>query len=303
MASTSSRPLNPLATPFKSSPDRAAELKSDYTKLVSGDISAIAKLTDLNIYFLDKLTQLENTISQRLLTDFRKKIVNLERDIGYLNRENYDLRQKIALVEDASKILYLRLEGLQEDDQTNLFDLVATTLALTGVCCSTSDLDSVYRIGKPKPDGPRPVIIRFVKQSKRDAILYNRMNLNKNPDRSSHLWLNDEVSDLTNRNRKTVRDVAENAKNLRFNDLKIHGDGLIIGSAKIKHQDLDLLPPLLTVACAKTIQTDHHVFFQSEASPFSNFFPSRFEDQMQPSSKMSSRPSNIGKPSITIAHK
>lgn len=256
MASISPRPLNPLATPFKSSLDRASELKSDYTKLITGDVSAIAKLTDLNIYFLEKLAHLENTISQRLLTDFRKKIVNLERDIGYLNRENYDLRQKIALVEDSSKILYLRLEGLHENDQMNLFDLVATTLALTGVCCSASDLDSVYRIGKPKPDGPRPIIIRFVKQSKRDAILYNRINLNKNSEGASPLWLNDEVSDITNRNRKTVRDVAENAKNLGFNDIKIHGDGLIIGTAKIKHQDLDLLPPLLTVACAKTIQTE-----------------------------------------------
>lgn len=272
------RPLNPLATPFKSSPNRFTELQADFTNLSQGDGPAICKLTNLNLFFLDKLTHLENLISQRLLTDFRKRLDNLERETGFLKRENADLKQKLAQVEDSTKILYLRLEGLAEDDQTDLLTMVANTLSKTGIHCTIADLDSVHRIGKQNHATPRPIIIRFVKQSKRDAILYNRMNLNKSLENTGPLWLNDEVSDITKRNRKTVRDVADHAKSLGIEDIKIHGDGLLIGTTKIKHQDLDLLPPLFTVACAKTIHTDQHIFFQSEASPFSNFFPTRFED-------------------------
>lgn len=170
------------------------------------------------------------------------------------------------------------MEGLDEDDQTDLFTLVAATLAKTGVQCTTADLDSVHRIGKQTHSGPRPIIIRFLNQSKRDAILFNRMNLNKNTPNEKPLWLNDEVSDITKRNRKTVRDVVDHAKSLGVEEIEIHGDGLVIGTIKIKHQDLDLLPPLFTVSCAKTIHSDQHIFFQSEVSPFSNFFPARFED-------------------------
>lgn len=62
-------------------------------------------------------------------------------------------------------------------------------------------------------------------------------------------------------------------------NVKIHGDGIVIGKGKYKHPDVDLLPPLLTASNAKTIQTETDVFFQSEFSPFSNFYFSRFGDQ------------------------
>lgn len=51
-----------------------------------------------------------------------------------------------------------------------------------------------------------------------------------------------DVSDETRASRKTVRDIAALAKQQGVNNLKIHGDGLIVGTNKYRHDELDLLP-------------------------------------------------------------
>lgn len=236
--------------PFQSGSDRRNDLISSHQKLAQGDNDAISKLIDQNLYLLDKLSYLDNLFNQRLLTDLRKHITSLEREIEYLNHENTRLLHKLAITEDATKIMFLRLEGLKKDDSQNLPNYVASTLVKTGVNCSVYDLDSVRRIGKHKPGACRPTLIKFVKQSKRDLILYNRVNLNKGAPDSDLLWLNDDVSVITRRNRKIVRDVASHAKDMGIDDIKVHGDGIVLGNKKIKHYDLDLLPPLLTASNA-----------------------------------------------------
>lgn len=135
----------------------------------------------------------------------------------------------------------------------------------------------VRRIGKQNAQNARPVLIRFLQQSKRDSILFNRFNLNKNQE-DQPLWLNDEISDLTRRNRKIAKGVAFQANALGIENVKLHSDGLILGEAKFKLSDLDLLPPLLTAESAKTLQIGDDIYFQSHLSPFSNFYPSQIQD-------------------------
>lgn len=63
-----------------------------------------------------------------------------------------------------------------------------------------------------------------------------------------------------------------------MDNVKIHGDGLVIGDNKYKHHDLDLLPENLSIQKAKTRRDGNDIYFQSEFSPLSNFSPSRIED-------------------------
>lgn len=118
-----------------------------------------------------------------------------------MNQENYSLRQELAINEDATKILYLKLDGLTESDTLTLMNSVCNALSRTGVNCTPADIDMVRRIGKQNPNSTRPVLIRFLRQSKQDSFLFNRLNLNKNHE-DTPLWLNDEVSDLTRKNMK-----------------------------------------------------------------------------------------------------
>lgn len=174
--------------------------------------------------------------------------------------------------------MYLRLEGLSESLNNNLPHQVTQTLSKTGVICEMSDIDFVKRIGKYKESTTRPVLIRFLKEGKRNSVLYSRANLNKNRPRGEPLlWLNDDISDETRRNRKTVRDIAALAKQVGT-EVKVHDDGIIVGNNKYKHADLDLLPPEISVTKAKSREEPTGIYFQSEMSPYSNHYQSRFTD-------------------------
>lgn len=80
---TSSRPLNPLVAPFSPASERKIELETDFLNLSKGDKQSCTKLAELNLFLLDKISNLENQLTQRLLTDFRVRITNLEREVKY----------------------------------------------------------------------------------------------------------------------------------------------------------------------------------------------------------------------------
>lgn len=199
--------------------------------------------------------------------------------MSYLATENETLRYNLALTQDATRTMYLRMEGLNEDQNGNLPLNVANILSKTGVTCTVTDIDFVKRVGKLKEGRTRPVLILFLKEGKRNSILYNRDNINKNKQRNEPLiWLNDDVSEETRAKRKTVRDIAAMAKQQGNNNLKIHGDGLIVGTTKYRHDELDLLPPNLSIVKAKSRDEETGIYFQGEQSPFSNFYRSRLQD-------------------------
>lgn len=266
--------LDPQAPPFLSNPteDIRTVLSKDLKGLQTGDPQSCLNIVDLNLYLLRTIHAQEAKIA-RLESDtnpVQTQIRDLERLISLLTHENRLLKQQIALVEDASKILTLRVEGLQERSGENLITYVASTLSRTGVSCSYDDIDYVKRIGKYKPGSTRPVLVKFIRESKRNLILYNRANLNRNS--NALIWINDDISDFTRRQRKTVREIAAYAKASGIPDLKIHGDGLVVGTNKYKHQDLDLLPAHLSISKAKQISDESDLYFQSEFSPLSNFY-------------------------------
>lgn len=272
--------LDPQAPPFLSSPteDIKARLTKDYSNLLTGDRTAIQNIVDLNIFLLNKCQIFKDTACDLAdeLNSLRAKTHELDRELSFMRQENILLKNQIALTEDATRTLFLRVEGLHEKNGENLMTYVASTLSRTGISCSYDDLDYARRIGKFKQGSTRPVLVKFVREYKRNLILYNRANLNRNS--NSLIWINDDVSDHTRRQRKTVRDIATYAKSIGQTDLKIHGDGLIIDGGKYKHQDLDLLPPHLSIAIAKQPSNETDLYFQSEFSPLSNFFAASIDD-------------------------
>lgn len=216
---------------------------SDYESLLTGDRNAIKNLVDLNITLFDKIGALEmeaRSLSHQLKPMYNR-IADAENEINYLRHDNTDLKQKIALLEDATKLLYLRVEGLAEFYNESLTTRIATVLSGTGIICTAQDFDFTRRIGTYKEGFIRPVLVRFVKESKRNAILYNRNNLNKNKT-SNFIWVNDDTSEETRRNRKTARDIAALAKLNGVDNVRIHGDGIIVNDVKYRHCDMDLLP-------------------------------------------------------------
>lgn len=283
-----SHDLNPNAKPFVSgepaepAPDNLKlRIESDLKGSISGDKQSFVNFVDLNTYFFRKLKVLETqiyTLMEKQNHSLLPRISELERELQLVMHENSTLKQHIALVEDATKIMYLRIEGLPENHEENLILYVATTLSKTGVSCTADDIDFVRRIGKHRAGYTRPILVKFLRESKRNLILYNRSNLHTN-NFAPLVWINDDTSDCTRRNRKSVRDIATLARQTGFQEeIKIHGDGLILGANKYKHQDLDLIPDAISLAKAKTRQEDDDLYFQSEHSFLSNFYSCRVEE-------------------------
>lgn len=155
---------------------------SDLTNLVQGDPegTAIGNLADMYTYFYTSIQALEGGAESPKSTQIAKRVNRLEREVELLNFENYQLRLQLSHVEDTSRYMNLRIEGMTEHNNNNLVNQTAKVLSKTGVQCHPSDLDYARRIGKFKTGEIRPVPVRFLKESKRNAILYGRNNVNKN---------------------------------------------------------------------------------------------------------------------------
>lgn len=255
---------------------------SDLLNLTHGDPegTAIANLADMYTYLYTSIQDLKGGSESFKSTQITKRVSKLEREVDFLNFENYQLRLQLSQVEDTSRYMNLRVEGMTEHNNNNLINQTAKVLSKTGVQCHPADLDYAWRIGKFETGQIRPVLVRFLKESKRNAILYGRNNVNKNRapnSKAAYIWINDDVSDMTRRNRKNVRDIATSAKYQGMDNIRVHGDGLVVGEGKYRHRDLDLLPPDLSLGKAKTREEGEDIFFQGEYSPLSNFFPSYIE--------------------------
>lgn len=136
----------------------AEYIHNDIVNMLAGDRVAIQSMVDLNMTLFNKIEALE--IAHKNVLDSIHPIVDrlsiCESELKYQKHENDLLRHKIATTEDATKTMYLRLEGLSEQHNSNLPHHVALCLSKTGVVCNTSDIDYVKRIGKYKENSVRP---------------------------------------------------------------------------------------------------------------------------------------------------
>lgn len=163
------------------------------------------------------------------------KIDMLLQEVNMLKCENEMLELQIALVDDSTRVMKLRVEGLTESQNENLKQEVANCLSKSGVTCTVGDIDFARRIGKFRAGQTRPILVRLQRDGLRNAILYNKAKINQNS--PMPVWVNDDVSDVTRAQRKKVRDVVYLAKQNGITDIKILYDGVIIENNKFHHND------------------------------------------------------------------
>lgn len=110
-----------------------AQITNDFQFLLEKDTNAFSKIVDLNLFFIDKLAQLESNLSQPTLSV----------KLFFFNQENLCLKQKLARTEDATKILYFKIDGLPESESQPLINVVATAQSQSRVSCTTADRTTV----------------------------------------------------------------------------------------------------------------------------------------------------------------
>lgn len=268
------------------------EIDSKLAKLETIEAS-LADLKASTESFVKKTTTDLDVMAARLAESDRQHVASDRRHlideyrIEQMEINTKHLKMQINDLENKSRICNLKIEGKYEDPQEDLKAFIldmASHLVPTGL--NPAAIVSIHRIGKLQPPQtkpgqrhPRPRIILLTMRSvqERNELFFARTKL-RGTNAFKQIYLNDDTTLQTRKLREDYRSVAALAQ-ANGSNVKVHGDGIIIDGRKFKHGEADQLPNNLSLANAKTIQMDGGIYFCSEHSYMSNFFPAPFVDQ------------------------
>ena len=126
----------------------------------------------------------------------------MQDDITALHERIHKLEARLDYYERSDKYNNICISGLKEDDESTdsvpLQQQVVTLASKIGVTLENTDVDRVFRTGKPDPDRARPVIVKLSNNYTKRQLLTNSQVLRKKQGYAG-VYLND---DLTFANRK-----------------------------------------------------------------------------------------------------
>ena len=147
----------------------AADLKKSFDSLTSTLDTLHTKVTDHG----QRISSLEDNA-----TDTDHRIQRLETVCSAMQRDNENLRTKVADLEGRSRRQNIRIIGLPENTEGNrpstFFSQMLLDVFGAKVLGSLPELDRAHRSLSPKPapgERPRPVIIRFHRFQIKDLVI------------------------------------------------------------------------------------------------------------------------------------
>lgn len=255
-----------------------AELKQAIA-VVSGTVGTIdsTSATFRNNYTadVDKMTKLleeakaENELERRLHLITRS-------ELACARQKCRSMEVMINTLENKLRLENIRIDGKMEEDGEDLRRFIFDLAAGIGVKNMVAgDIINTHRIGakqQSRRNRPRTIMVTFASTAIRNQFYYARTNLKKH-DRLKRIYLNDDVTPLTKRQREEFRSVAELARK-QGAEVRIHSDGMIIDGKKYYHGEPQSLPEKYSLTNARTVEEGGELYFASEHSFLSNFSPS-----------------------------
>ena len=192
-----------------------------------------------------------------------------------LEGENKNLRERLGQLEDARRILNVKVDGVKEERDENVMTRVVTLAQAMGSSCQPSDIDTVYRLGKRQEKQPRPrtIVIRFKTVQARHEFYNARFNLNDKKN-WTRVWVNDDVSEETRRRREAMRAISILCRDNKV-DCKLRSDSIVIKGRKFWISELEKIPSPYSLEEAKIRVYNGELYFQSEYAWPSNMAPAR----------------------------
>ena len=189
--------------------------------------------------------------------------------------QNKILHSRINHLENMGKIRNIKIDGVKEQDGE---DLTAKVLKIAEAMESDSqstDIDSVYRIGKrnPKQTRPRTIMVRFKTVQARHNFYNWRFKL-KNKKDWARTWINDDVSDQTRRRGEAMRSIAILCKDQQV-ECRLRSDSIEIKGRKFWIDELEMIPKPFSLEDAKIRCYNDELYFQSEYAWPSNMSPAK----------------------------
>lgn len=214
----------------------------------------------------------------------KRRLAVSEHELSLANERNRRLQVQVNNLENRMRICNIRIEGKSEDRNENLQKFVIDLAKEIGVNnLNQNEIASASRLGKlqPNPTGtrnpkPRTIMITFHNMQSRNRLYYARANL-RNVDRCHGIYINDDVSPLTRKQRDEYRSVAALAR-ADGAEIRVHDDGLVINGHKYLLSEPHTLPDKYSISKARTVESEGELYFSSEHSFLSNFAPSPILD-------------------------
>lgn len=262
------------------------ELKSNVSTLQE-EITSVKD--DVNTNTTEMCSKLEGelkdikevlTLTKEELHYSKRRLAVTEQMLAASRSALCSLTRRFTQMENKERLRNIIIDGLQESDGEDLRQLVLDIAAKICPGKVTQDsFNAIYRLGKKMiPTGrtsnkkTRSVMVIFKDIRTRNEFYFARTKL-KAMDQLQGIYLNDDVTPETKRARDDYRSVATIARNAGV-VVRVHDDGLVLDGTKYKLFEPDTLPKEYSLAKAKTMVTVNGVFFHSESSYLSNFFPS-----------------------------
>ena len=165
----------------------------------------------------------------------------------------------------------LKIDGLKEEQHEDLSGRLIALAAEIGARLDGNNLTAVYRVGKAYTRRPRLVIVKLNSKAVRDELYSHRFNL-KGKDDLRGVWLNEDLNESSRKKHENLRTVINYCKEKKIGH-KSHADGITVDGNKYNVNSLDQLPSTCSLSEAKTVVRDSGIFFHSEHSYLSNFYP------------------------------
>ena len=276
------------------------ELKevSTTVKSLSNDIANLQKNTagipDMNTQLTQLQTSLnnlqtDNVKANEALKETNTRVEILEEENVMLRHNLADLQSKIRretnldekqLEEKVEKHIRrqndkcsLLIEGVPESQNEDVKKIAQQIAFDAKVQLHTTEYTEAYRLGKfnAKEKRPRSIKITLTSRSQRNLIYRNRLTIKLNP-ACSQIWINECLDELQKRNRAEIRAVVDLATSLG-KEARAVAETAIISGIRYDHPVLHTLPKNLSLERAFTREIDNRLYFNSEHSVLSSFFP------------------------------
>lgn len=253
----------------------------DCLDIVREDVATIKQETVLlRKQHAEEITQLtaalEESREQRS-RDHREMIIT-KHELSTVQEVNKRLAAQLNTIENRMRVCNVRIDGVREDDREDIRQIVLDMAATMGARYITNgDIVSAHRTGRKPLTGQdanrqrvRTILVTFTNAHKRNNFYFARTKLRDN-DRFKGVYVNDDVTSETRRQREEYRSVAAIARADGVS-VRVHSDGIVLNDTKHLFTEPHTLPGKYSIQAAKTVKHGGEIYFASEHSYLSNFF-------------------------------
>ncbi len=147
--------------------------------------------TELEKVVTETKEKLENAEQQR---EVQSNIIdNLRRDLYKEHDRNASIEQQVDCIQQTLKENSVRIVDMPECDEKDLDKQVVDLLSIPDI--TKEDIQSSYRLGKPKESKARDVIVEFVSKKKRNIFYSKRKSTPKSSD-GKKVFINEDLTQL-----------------------------------------------------------------------------------------------------------